>query len=411
MLARQGRAPPAATRPRRSAGPAVSSSAFRLGRACGPAGSSSAFRLGRACGPSSGARPSCRLGRLVVSSFGLGRACGPSSAVSCADMAARDSTGPDWAQGAAPGRGGLEHVAQGQTRFFTPGVAPDPRGILLGRFCLMTFPTLEGAVSWFRLYSSEASLDELLAELAITRCRTALGAARSSIRIPAVSSYAGDRAARLARLVGGAIYTGTRKHFVKYRDDRSPYGYDAVDIGAMPARHRLHGARRRVRARATRARASCRSTACCSGCRSDGCRAASSSRADDRGELVARGRARARRRHHPLPVAQPGRRRRPGWSRRAVRARSTTPRPSRELHADPRPQPARADPRAVPRHARHRRVPPGQPRTPRSRSATRIRSICVVRVGVPGRDASTCSGPAIGSTSCPGRSSCPTSRT
>ena len=43
----------------------------------------------------------------------------------------------------------LEHVAQGQMRFFTPGVAPDPRGILLGRFCLMTFPTLEGAVKWF----------------------------------------------------------------------------------------------------------------------------------------------------------------------------------------------------------------------------------------------------------------------
>jgi len=129
----------------------------------------------------------------------------------------------------------LEHVAQGQTRFFTPGVAPDPRGILLGRFCLMTFPTLEGAVSWLRLYSSEASLDELMANLTITKARTALGSREIVIQIPAVSSYASDRAARLARLVGGAIYTGTAKHFVKYRDDRSPYGYDAVDIGAMPA--------------------------------------------------------------------------------------------------------------------------------------------------------------------------------
>jgi len=129
----------------------------------------------------------------------------------------------------------LEHVAQGQTRFFTPGVAPDPRGILLGRSCLMTFATLEGAVSWFRLYSSEASLDELLANLTITKCRTALGSREIVVQIPAVSSYAADRAARLARLVGGAIYTGTSKHFVKYRDDRSPYGYDAVDIGAMPA--------------------------------------------------------------------------------------------------------------------------------------------------------------------------------
>ncbi len=129
----------------------------------------------------------------------------------------------------------LEHVAQGQTRFFTPGVAPDPRGILLGRLCLMTFPTLEGAVSWLRLYSAEASLDELLVNLAITKCRTALGSREIVVQIPAVSSYAADRAARLCRLVGGAIYTGTSKHFVKYRDDRSPFGYDSVDIGAMAA--------------------------------------------------------------------------------------------------------------------------------------------------------------------------------
>jgi hypothetical protein len=129
----------------------------------------------------------------------------------------------------------LEHVAQGQTRFFTPGVAPDPRGIVLGRYCVMTFATLEGAVSWFRLYASEAALDELLSNLTITKCRTALGSREIVVQIPAVSSYAADRAARLCRLVGGVIYTGTAKHFVKYRDDRSPYGYDAVDIGTMPA--------------------------------------------------------------------------------------------------------------------------------------------------------------------------------
>ena len=129
----------------------------------------------------------------------------------------------------------LEHVAQGQTRFFTPGVAPDPRGILLGRSCLMTFPTLEGAVSWLRLYSAEASLDELMAGLTITKAKTALGSREIIVQIPAVSSYAADRAARLARLVGGAIYTGTAKHYVKYRDDRSPYGYDAIDIAATSA--------------------------------------------------------------------------------------------------------------------------------------------------------------------------------
>ena len=83
----------------------------------------------------------------------------------------------------------LEHVAQGQTRFFTPGVAPDPRGILLGRYCVMTFATLEGAVSWLRLYSSEAALDELLANLTITKCKTALGGREIVVQIPAVSSY------------------------------------------------------------------------------------------------------------------------------------------------------------------------------------------------------------------------------
>jgi FtsH ternary system domain X7 len=129
----------------------------------------------------------------------------------------------------------LEHVAQGQSRFMTPGVAPDPRGVLLGRYGVLLFPTLEGVVSWFRMYSSEASLDELTSGLAIQRVRTPLASRELVVRVPAVSSYTVDRAARLARLVGGSTFTGTAKHFVKYRDDRSPYGYDAVDVGAMPA--------------------------------------------------------------------------------------------------------------------------------------------------------------------------------
>ena len=125
----------------------------------------------------------------------------------------------------------------------TPGVAPDPRGVLLGRYCLLLFPTLEGVVSWLRLYSSEASLDELLSGFEITKVRTQLHSREMVIRIPAVSSYTADRAARLVHLVGGSVYTGTAKHFVKYRDERSPYGYDAVDIGALPqgSDFMLHG--------------------------------------------------------------------------------------------------------------------------------------------------------------------------
>ena len=137
----------------------------------------------------------------------------------------------------------LEHVALGQSRFMTPGVAPDARGVVLGRYALLLFSTLEGVVSWFRLYSAEASLDELLSSLEITRVRTPLQSREMVVRIPATSSYTCDRAARLARLIGGSIYTGTAKHFVKYRDDRSPYGYDAVDVQALPqgADFMLHG--------------------------------------------------------------------------------------------------------------------------------------------------------------------------
>ncbi|MEZ4401801.1 MAG: hypothetical protein R3B06_17365 [Kofleriaceae bacterium] len=129
----------------------------------------------------------------------------------------------------------LEHVAHGQARLVTPGVAPDARGVVLGRFCLLVFPSLEGVVSWLRVYSHEASLDELVAGLEIIRVRTPLMSRELVLKIPALTSYGADRAARIARLVGGTVYTGTAKHFVKYRDDRSPYGYDAVDIGALAA--------------------------------------------------------------------------------------------------------------------------------------------------------------------------------
>jgi hypothetical protein len=73
------------------------------------------------------------------------------------------------------------------------------------------------------------------AELEIARVKSPLGGREMALRIPAVSSYACDRAARLARLVGGATYTGSGRHFVKYRDERSPFGYDAVDVGPVPA--------------------------------------------------------------------------------------------------------------------------------------------------------------------------------
>jgi len=117
----------------------------------------------------------------------------------------------------------------------TPGVAPDPRGVALGRYGLIQLPTLEGVVSWLRLYSAEASLDEILPALQIMRVRTPLQSRELLLRISASSSYLMDAAARCARLVGGTTFTGTGKHFVKYRDERSPYGYDSAEIQALPA--------------------------------------------------------------------------------------------------------------------------------------------------------------------------------
>ncbi|MCG8422387.1 MAG: hypothetical protein MJE77_31080 [Proteobacteria bacterium] len=128
----------------------------------------------------------------------------------------------------------LENVALGQSRFMTPGVAPDPRGVLLGRYGMLSFATLEGVVSWLRLYSAESSIDELLSGMEIHQAITPLRSREMLVRIPATSSYTLDRAGRCAKFVGGTIYTGTSKHFVKYRDDRSPYGYDAVGIHALP---------------------------------------------------------------------------------------------------------------------------------------------------------------------------------
>jgi hypothetical protein len=126
----------------------------------------------------------------------------------------------------------LERVTVGQTRFAMPGVAPDTRGIAIGKYGLCLFPTLEGVVGWLRLYADEDSLDEILPAAKLARLGTPLGGRAFGLTIPAGSSYVLDRAARCAKLAGGQTFTGTARHFVKYRDERSPYGYDVVDLGA-----------------------------------------------------------------------------------------------------------------------------------------------------------------------------------
>ena len=127
----------------------------------------------------------------------------------------------------------LERVAVGQTRFLTPGLATDARGIALGRYGVLLFSTFDQAVGWLRTYSQEAALDDLLPELSVLAVKTKLGSHAFVIKLPTLASVVLDRAGRCARLVGGSVFTGTSRHFVRFRDDHASYGYDAVELGEV----------------------------------------------------------------------------------------------------------------------------------------------------------------------------------
>lgn len=124
----------------------------------------------------------------------------------------------------------LEPAALHQTRFRTPGVTPDSRGVVIGQKGVCLFPSLDRAVAFFRAYAEEGSLDELLPTLTIERVISALKTREILVSMGAESSYRMDRVAQVARLAGGEVFTGTQRHFVRYRDAKSPLGYDLVEI-------------------------------------------------------------------------------------------------------------------------------------------------------------------------------------
>ena len=124
----------------------------------------------------------------------------------------------------------LERVALHQTRFRTPGVGPDPRGVLLGQRGVVLFPSLDRLVAFLRAYSDEGSLDELVPSLRIERVTTKLRTRELLFSIDAESSYRMDRVASIAKLAGGMVFTGTQQHFVQYRDAASPLGYDIAEL-------------------------------------------------------------------------------------------------------------------------------------------------------------------------------------
>ena len=124
----------------------------------------------------------------------------------------------------------LERAALHQTRFRTPGVSPDARGVVLGQKGLVLFPSVDRLVAFLRAYGDEGSLDELLPSLTIRRLVTPLKTRELMLTISAESSYRMDRIAGVAKLAGGLVFTGTSRHFVKYRDATSPLGYDVQQL-------------------------------------------------------------------------------------------------------------------------------------------------------------------------------------
>lgn len=124
----------------------------------------------------------------------------------------------------------LERAALHQTRFRTPGVSPDARGVVLGQKGVVLFPSVDRLVAFLRAYGDEGSLDELLPSLVLRRLVTPLKTRELMLCVHAESSYRMDRIAGVAKLAGGLVFTGTSRHFVKYRDTASPLGYDVEEL-------------------------------------------------------------------------------------------------------------------------------------------------------------------------------------
>lgn len=127
----------------------------------------------------------------------------------------------------------LERVALQQERFRTPGLRADGRGIAIGERGLLRFGTLTQVVGFFRAFSEEQSLDHILPTLRIIKARSQIQGLELLVDLPSQGSHMLDRAAAIARLLRGTVFTGRAPHFVRYRDSGAPFGYDAQRLVAL----------------------------------------------------------------------------------------------------------------------------------------------------------------------------------
>ena len=124
----------------------------------------------------------------------------------------------------------LDRIALHQTRLRTPGISLDAKGIALGAKGIVLLPSLDRLVGFLALYSSSAPLTDIISSLSIDIVRSKLGNREVTLAVSAESSDRMDRLAELARLAGGYTFTGTKRHFVQYRDAAAPFGYDVREI-------------------------------------------------------------------------------------------------------------------------------------------------------------------------------------
>ena len=126
----------------------------------------------------------------------------------------------------------LERVALHQTRLRTPGMTLDAKGVALGAKGMVLLPSLDRLIAFLALLSSGAALPELAPSLRIEIVRSQLGNREVLLSFATESSSRMDSVAEVARMAGGFVFTGTSRHFVKYRDAAAPFGYDAMEIAA-----------------------------------------------------------------------------------------------------------------------------------------------------------------------------------
>lgn len=125
----------------------------------------------------------------------------------------------------------LEPVTLGQGRTNCPGLVADERGVVMGQHLALLFSDIARAVGFLRSYSREVTLDDVQATLRIHESQGEIGGREIVVTFAVAGSYAADRAAQAARMHRARVFTGGERHFVPYRDRRSPLGYDlsAVD--------------------------------------------------------------------------------------------------------------------------------------------------------------------------------------